>query len=210
MRHSTEFREDSDKKRAPATAKNYFGFTAWRCGSNSIEEDFVHPTHFVTSSKVKSEVSLELQNQDELRKQAIATDLRNPSQGTLSRDREVLHGSEYTESGKTSPTKEKSSSTLAHQAPYEKFNSQKLIPTLKTRGDSRKSAVSPKTRSNARPESLQKVKAITLCCDKCDGKHETDSCPHYKMKREVHLDGQKNGWKLVGGSSNLPGKYRAL
>lgn len=210
MRLSTGFRENPDKKRAPAAGKNFFGFTAWRCGSNSIEEDFVHPTHFVTSSKVKSEVLLESQSQDELRNQAIATDLKDPSQGTLVREREVLHRSEHTESGKTTPSKEKSSSTLTYQAPYESFNSQKVIPTSKTSSNIRRAAASPKTRSNARPESLQKVKAITLCCDKCDGKHETDSCPHYKMKREVHLDGQKNGWKLVGGSSNLPGKYRAI
>lgn len=45
-----------------------------------------------------------------------------------------------------------------------------------------------------------------LCCDKCDGRHETEYCPHYKKKREGHIDAQKNGWKLVGGSSNLPGK----
>ena len=48
-------------------------------------------------------------------------------------------------------------------------------------------------------------KATVLCCDKCDGKHETDDCPYYKKKREGHIDAQKNGWKLVGGSSNLPG-----
>ena len=44
-----------------------------------------------------------------------------------------------------------------------------------------------------------------LCCDKCDGRHETVICPHYKKKREGHIDAQKNGWKLVGGSSPLPG-----
>jgi hypothetical protein len=54
-------------------------------------------------------------------------------------------------------------------------------------------------------EKDQKVKSNELCCDKCDGKHETDDCPHYKKKREGHIDAQKNGWKLVGGSSNLPG-----
>ena len=51
----------------------------------------------------------------------------------------------------------------------------------------------------------QKMKSNELCCDKCDGKHETEECPHYKKKREGHIDAQKNGWKLVGGSSNLPG-----
>ena len=53
----------------------------------------------------------------------------------------------------------------------------------------------------------KEVKSCVLCCDKCDGKHETDDCPHYKKKREVHIDAQKNGWKLVGGSSTLPGEF---
>jgi hypothetical protein len=29
-----------------------------------------------------------------------------------------------------------------------------------------------------------------LCCDKCDGTHATDACPHYKKKREDHPDGK--------------------
>jgi hypothetical protein len=44
-----------------------------------------------------------------------------------------------------------------------------------------------------------------LCCDKCDGEHQTSVCPHYKKTRDVHIDAQKNGWKLLGLSSNLPG-----
>ena len=44
-----------------------------------------------------------------------------------------------------------------------------------------------------------------LCCDKCDGKHETDKCPYYKKKRENHPDAQKNHWKKLGGTSTLPG-----
>ena len=44
-----------------------------------------------------------------------------------------------------------------------------------------------------------------LCCDKCDGKHETDKCPYYKKKRENHPDAQKNHWKKLGGTSSLPG-----
>jgi hypothetical protein len=47
-------------------------------------------------------------------------------------------------------------------------------------------------------------KTKPLCCDKCDGKHETDSCPHYKKKREDHPDAQRNG-KQMGGVSSLPG-----
>ena len=44
-----------------------------------------------------------------------------------------------------------------------------------------------------------------LCCDKCDGKHETDDCPYYKKKRDPHPDAQKNYWKKLGGTSTLPG-----
>ena len=46
-----------------------------------------------------------------------------------------------------------------------------------------------------------------LCCDKCDGKHETDDCPYYKKKREDHPDAQKNSLKKLGGASNLPGAF---
>ena len=31
-----------------------------------------------------------------------------------------------------------------------------------------------------------KEKPKVLCCDKCDGKHETDDCPYYKKKRDDH------------------------
>ena len=44
----------------------------------------------------------------------------------------------------------------------------------------------------------------TLCCDKCDGKHMTDSCPYFKKNRENHPDAQKND-KQIGGVSALPG-----
>jgi hypothetical protein len=46
-----------------------------------------------------------------------------------------------------------------------------------------------------------------LCCDKCDGKHETDDCPHYKKKRDDHPDAQKKNGKQIGGTSLLPGSY---
>jgi hypothetical protein len=43
-----------------------------------------------------------------------------------------------------------------------------------------------------------------LCCDKCDGKHETDNCPYYRKARDNHPDAQKNA-KRLGGTSSLPG-----
>jgi len=45
----------------------------------------------------------------------------------------------------------------------------------------------------------------SLCCDRCDGKHQTASCPYYKKERESHPDGQKNFYKKLGGESPLPG-----
>lgn len=45
-----------------------------------------------------------------------------------------------------------------------------------------------------------------LCCDKCDGAHETDRCPYYKSKRGSHPDEQKNFYKKLGGTSTLPGQ----
>lgn len=58
-------------------------------------------------------------------------------------------------------------------------------------------SVAPTAASNGAPASK------VLCCDKCDGKHETDNCPYYKKGRENHPDAQKN--KLIGGTSSLPG-----
>lgn len=38
-----------------------------------------------------------------------------------------------------------------------------------------------------------------LCCDKCDGKHETSTCPHYRKKRGKHPDEQKGKGRSIGG-----------
>ncbi|KAK3236700.1 hypothetical protein CYMTET_53176 [Cymbomonas tetramitiformis] len=38
-----------------------------------------------------------------------------------------------------------------------------------------------------------------LCCDKCDGPHETDLCPIYKKPREDHPDAQKGKGPSMGG-----------
>jgi hypothetical protein len=44
-----------------------------------------------------------------------------------------------------------------------------------------------------------------LCCDKCDGKHETNNCPYFPKARDVHPDAQKSFYKKMGGTSLLPG-----
>lgn len=40
-----------------------------------------------------------------------------------------------------------------------------------------------------------------LCCDKCDGKHLTEHCPHYKKKRGKHPDEKKGKGKGLGDGS---------
>lgn len=59
------------------------------------------------------------------------------------------------------------------------------------------------TAANTTTTAPAKTAAKPLCCDKCDGKHETDNCPYYKKKRDDHPDAQKN--KQIGGVSSLPG-----
>ena len=45
----------------------------------------------------------------------------------------------------------------------------------------------------------------SLVCDKCDGKHATEKCPHFKKERDSHPDAKKNFYKL-GSKSALPGQ----
>jgi hypothetical protein len=52
-----------------------------------------------------------------------------------------------------------------------------------------------------RPESPRSEKSSkVLCCDACDGKHETENCPYFKKKREKHRDAQKGKGPSIGGS----------
>ena len=37
-----------------------------------------------------------------------------------------------------------------------------------------------------------------LCCDRCDGKHETARCPHFKKERDKHRDAQKGKGPEMG------------
>jgi hypothetical protein len=64
--------------------------------------------------------------------------------------------------------------------------------------------------SNTATSSRTTEKAVVggkVCCDKCDGNHETDNCPYYKKKREDHPNAQKRDGKQIGGTSWLPGSY---
>ena len=50
----------------------------------------------------------------------------------------------------------------------------------------------------------------SLVCDKCDGKHATEKCPHFKKERDSHPDAQKNFYqKLLEAKSSLPGQMIA-
>ena len=92
-----------------------------------------------------------------------------------------------------------SSTTLASLSPYSVSKSQ-LPPAGQQQIQSPPSQL-PATVAGATATPAAKG----LCCDKCDGKHETENCPYYKKQRDDHIDAKKNGWKLVGGTSSLPG-----
>ena len=96
-----------------------------------------------------------------------------------------------------------SSTTLASLSPYSVSKSQ-LPPAGQQQSQSPSQQQLPMTlQSTTGATAAPATKG--LCCDKCDGKHETDNCPHYKKARDDHIDAKKNGWKLVGGTSSLPG-----
>lgn len=67
------------------------------------------------------------------------------------------------------------------------------------------SSTSSSSSSSTSKSAADITKKKELCCDKCDGKHETNQCPFYKTKRGNHPDEQRNGSKL-GGVSSLPGQ----
>lgn len=103
------------------------------------------------------------------------------------------------------PTKNMGSSTTRSGASYEKSSLKDLIS-----GSSRENSGVTISHQNVRqievkPSPEEKTKnSKALVCDKCDGKHETDSCPHFKKARENHPDARRGG-KQLGGSSKLPG-----
>ncbi len=47
-------------------------------------------------------------------------------------------------------------------------------------------AVGPTASSSSAAQPAAKKEG--LCCDKCDGKHETENCPQYKKARDDHID----------------------
>ncbi|CAK0900631.1 unnamed protein product, partial [Prorocentrum cordatum] len=55
----------------------------------------------------------------------------------------------------------------------------------------------------AAPSQKDVDEAAELCCDKCDGPHETALCPHFKKARDKHQDAWVNkGSSCRGGASS--------
>ena len=50
-------------------------------------------------------------------------------------------------------------------------------------------------------KSIPSSSASKLCCDKCDGNHETERCPYYRKKRGTHPDEKKGKGKGLGAGS---------
>jgi hypothetical protein len=87
----------------------------------------------------------------------------------------------------------------------------KALPSSSTSSTSTStSASSPAASSSSAAASPAGGKTGKLCCDKCDGNHETDACPYYKKSRDSHPDAQKNFYKKMGGTSKLPGSMIRL
>mmetsp|Transcript_76686 Transcript_76686/g.171944 ORF Transcript_76686/g.171944 Transcript_76686/m.171944 type:complete len:247 (-) Transcript_76686:325-1065(-) len=73
-----------------------------------------------------------------------------------------------------------------------------VFGSLSSRGQSSPPARAPPARRAEPAESASEAPAVaskvTLCCDKCDGPHETDKCPHFRKAREKHAD----AWSSYG------------
>jgi hypothetical protein len=86
-------------------------------------------------------------------------------------------------------------------------NVTKVSENINTKSDKNQGnrTASPIPTSQSQPSSASVAPVTKLVCDKCDGKHETSECPYYRKARDSHPDAQKNFYKKLGGTSNLPG-----
>jgi len=66
-------------------------------------------------------------------------------------------------------------------------------------------ATAPSSSSSSSRKSTTSTTSTTstskLCCDKCDGNHETERCPYYRKKRGTHPDEKKGKGKGLGAGS---------
>jgi len=83
------------------------------------------------------------------------------------------------------------------------------------RGRSSKKDAEEEKKNRARAVSVpprpgKKDKAVVKVgpskCDKCDGPHDTDSCPHFKKPREKH----KDAWSMLGRKSSSSAKEEVV
>jgi len=67
-----------------------------------------------------------------------------------------------------------------------------------------KVSTTSKANKKSMPEVIGKKRKREISCDKCDGKHETDTCPHFKKQRDNHPDAQRRKFMndLGGGGGN--------
>ena len=185
------------------TSLNFFRFADWSCVGSSVREDFIHPSFAVQSPKSKSD-SQQL-SKHELH-HGSSVNVRSPTQSESTEEEDSSKTKEIpTEDDVSSNHKPNKISTFFSKITFrgyaEGFENCSSVVNVGVG----KATSSSKSSGQSHPSSAKGDDSV-LCCDKCDAGHETDDCPYYKKQREIHLDGQKNGWKLVGGSSNLPGR----
>lgn len=183
---------------------NFFSLADWSCVGSSVNEDFVHPSFAVQSPRFKSDPQ-----------KSSKHDIHHCSSGNVrSQTQSESTEEEDSSKAKDAPTVGDSRSSNHQSKHITSFFSKNPFKGYSDGFENRSSVVhsrvgraasSSKSAGHSQASSA-KVEDSVLCCDKCDARHETEDCPYYKKKREIHLDGQKNGWKLVGGSSNLPGR----
>ena len=180
--------EHAENEKFASTIKNFISFISRRCNKELSGEDFIHPTLEDPVAKPKNDQKcpqkksyfLSRGQQNELRKQSESCPSKNENPA---------------ERMGTQSSNQESACTDIHETTQRHF--------ICSANTTKTSSSNMTSHGMAIKEIKEKV--AVLCCDKCDGCHETDNCPYYKKTREVHLDGQKNGWKLIGEYSTLPG-----
>lgn len=190
-----------DQDGNPSKSLNFFSLADWSCVGNSVNEDFVHPSFAVQSPKFKSDPQKSSKHDIH---HCSSGNVRSPTQSESTEEEDSSKAKETPSGGDSHSSNHQSKQITSFFVHFKGYsdgfeNRNSVVHSRVGRASSSKSAGQSQASS-------AKVEDSVLCCDKCDARHETEDCPYYKKKREIHLDGQKNGWKLVGGSSNLPGR----
>eukprot|EP00927_Polykrikos_kofoidii_P073417 TRINITY_DN6945_c0_g3_i1.p1 TRINITY_DN6945_c0_g3~~TRINITY_DN6945_c0_g3_i1.p1 ORF type:complete len:513 (+),score=85.14 TRINITY_DN6945_c0_g3_i1:120-1658(+) len=80
-------------------------------------------------------------------------------------------------------TVERSATALTGTGRRAGGNARGSASSMSTRG-----ASAPASRPTRRVEDDEGERRKVLCCDKCDGPHDSSKCPHFKKPREKHAD----------------------